>query len=117
MLREPDAARRALAEGLDAAIALGLPWLKAAALLAFAEHLEAQAEAGCASRVLAFAAEQPSTSALDRDRFRAHLERPGAPASANAAWPGIGFDELLHRIVAEAELAHAPMIALLRGSA
>jgi hypothetical protein len=31
-------------------------------------------------------------------------------------WPAITLDELLHRIVAEAEVAHGPLIAALRAA-
>ena len=31
-------------------------------------------------------------------------------------WPGFALDDLVHRIVGEAPLAHAPLIAALRGA-
>jgi len=37
--------------------------------------------------------------------------------AVDAPWPGIALDTLLQRIVAEAPLAHAPLLALLQGPA
>ncbi len=110
------AARCALADGLGAALAIGLRSLKFDAVTCFAELLEAQGEASCARQVLAYAADHPAASALVRDEIRARLGKLAASASTEPDWPGLELDDLLHRIVVENNLAHAPLIALLRGT-
>jgi len=113
---ELDAARSALADGLGLATTLGLLSLKFDAFVCFAEILEAQGETGCARRILAFGADHPAASALTRDDLRQRLaQRPGAD-DPPSAWPGIELDELIHRIVVESHIAHAPLIATLHGA-
>ena len=51
-----------------------------------------------------------------RDSLRAERRHWGLPEDSHLAWPGLGLDELLQRIVAEAPLAHAPLRALLAGA-
>jgi predicted ATPase len=111
-----DDARSALADGLGLATTLGTPSLKFDALVCFAEILEAQGEAACARRVMAFGADHPSASEPIRDELRKKLaQRHGADDDAST-WPGIQLDELVHRIVVESDISHAPLIATLRGS-
>lgn len=110
-----DGARRALAEGLALAISLGVASVKFDALLGFVELLAAQGETACAERVAAFATEQPAATAAIRDQFRQRLDPRPDSLRTHAGWPGIDFDDLLNRIVAEAPLAHAPLTAALRG--
>ena len=111
-----DGAHRRLAEGLQASLTLGLPLIHGSALIAFAELLRAQDELGAADRVLGFAAEHPSMAGAMRDSLRAERRHWGLPEDSHLAWPGLGLDELLQRIVAEAPLAHAPLRALLAGA-
>lgn len=106
-----------LAEGAELALTLGAQSVKPAVLLGWAELLEAQGQAGAARRVLAFAADEPTLSAPDRDELRAAWARRASPATQDPPWPGMGVDELLQRIVIEREIAHAPLIATLRASA
>jgi predicted ATPase/DNA-binding SARP family transcriptional activator len=107
-------ARAALAETAQAAIALGTPIAWGNALLVLAELLQAQGESAAADRVLGFAAEHPVMSTGLRDQFIAERRRAGFAEHCALGWPGLEFDELLQRIVAEAPLEHAPLIALLR---
>ena len=81
----------------------------------FAEVLQAQGDRVCARRVLAFAADHPSVSAPDRKEIMDQLARLPAP-EVPEPWPAIELDELVHRIISEAPLAHAPLIASLRGA-
>ena len=105
-----------LADGLAIALAIGVPSLQFEAVECFAEILEAQDEASCARRVLAYAADHPTASVMVRDALRRRLETLPAAANATPAWPGLELDDLLHRIVVESNLAHAPLIATLRGA-
>jgi tetratricopeptide (TPR) repeat protein len=115
--RDLAAARVDLAEGMTLASALGRPSLKLAGVSSFADLLEAQGETEGACRVLAFAAEQPAMEASERAHILERLARLRAGEDAGAAWPAMELDELADRIVAEAELGHAPLIAELRATA
>ena len=66
--------------------------------------------------MLAFVAGHPSTSAPIRDEILARLAALPAADGSGPAWPGMTLDELVHRIVGEADVAHAPLIASLRGA-
>jgi predicted ATPase/DNA-binding SARP family transcriptional activator len=110
---ELDAARSLLADAAAMAMALGLQSVKPAVVQAFAELLEAQGQPGVARRVLGFAAAEPTLSAPDRDELMAAWTRRAAPAVADPPWPGWSLAELMLRISAEAEHAHAPLIAAL----
>jgi tetratricopeptide (TPR) repeat protein len=107
-------ARATLADAMGLALSLGQPLLKFEALECFAELLEAQGEAACARRVLAFAAGHPDAYAAFRDQVRPRLDRLSSAGTADPPWPGMAIDELAHRIVAESGIAHAPLIAALR---
>lgn len=111
---EPGAAREPLAAAAGLALALGAQTLKAAVLLGLAELLEAQQHPDLARRVLAFGVDEATLSTPDRDELRAEWARRAATLPADAPWPGIALDALLQRIVAEAPLAHAPLLALLQ---
>ena len=64
----------------------------------------------------ALAGVHPSASAPQRDELRRMLaQRHGADDDAST-WPGIEFDELVHRIVAETDIKYAPLIAILCGT-
>ena len=105
-------AHATLASGAEVANALGIPPLKTAAIVCFAELLHARGESSGARALLAFAIDDPMTNEPDRNEVKAQLgkwgEQPRTP------WPGLRLDELMHRIVVEAELAHAPLRTLLR---
>lgn len=105
-----DTAHATLRAGTEIAVALGIPALKTAAIMCFAELLHAREEAAAARAVLAFAIEHPMTNGPDRDELGAQLEQWGE--QPRAPWPALGLDELMHRIVIEADLAHAPLRAL-----
>ncbi|HEU0204687.1 MAG TPA: tetratricopeptide repeat protein, partial [Burkholderiaceae bacterium] len=110
------AARSHLAAALHAATAIGRPALQLAGVACFAELLAAQGEAECARRVLAFAADQPSASPQQREELRARLAEHRQPVEPQPAWPGLQLDDLVNRLLAETDIAHAPLIALLRGT-
>ena len=61
-----------------------------------------------------FAADHPSASGAQRAEIRAQLAHWAHAAKAEPAWPGLDLDELVHRIVVESNVAHAPLIAALR---
>ena len=115
-LRQGDieAARANLAKGLTLALRLGTPPLKFDAVLCFSEILQAQGEAVCARRLLAYAADHPTASGLARDQLRKRLSSLPAGTEGDHPWPGLELDELLHRVVVESSLGHAPLIATLR---
>jgi predicted ATPase/DNA-binding SARP family transcriptional activator len=102
-----------LGGGAEVAMSLGIPAVQIAALACFAELLFAHGEAAGARSLLAFAIDHPITNGPDRNELRSQLEQWGE--QPQATWPGLGLDELMHRIVVEAELAHAPLRALLLG--
>lgn len=113
---ELDGACSLLCDGAELALTLGAQSVKPAVLLAWAELLEGQGHANAARRVLAFAADEPTLSAPDRDELRAAWALRASPAAADPPWPGMAVDELLQRIVIEREISHAPLIATLSGS-
>ena len=89
--------------------------MKLNAVESFAELLSAQGEVSCARRVLTYAADHPTASAPARDELRTRLAKLPASANVEPVWPGLELDDLLHRIVVESNIAHAPLIATLRG--
>jgi predicted ATPase/DNA-binding SARP family transcriptional activator len=109
-------ARTELAESLAISSPLALSSLKAGGVMVFAEILAAQGDTQAARRVLAFAADHPSTSVPVRDEVRGQLATLPAAAGPDPAWPGIELDELIDRIVGEADVAYQPLIAALRGT-
>jgi len=107
-------ARPRLAAGTALALTLGVPSLRAEPLLAFVELLDAQGEPGCARLVLAAAEGDPSLPAVYRDQLRQTWAIRGFEREDDGRRMPILLDELLHRIVVEAGLGHAPLIATLR---
>jgi hypothetical protein len=111
---ELDVARAELADGMELAIAIGRPTLLIEGILCFGEILAGQGEVACAHAVLDFALAHPITGAVERDELvRAAARLPAA--DRRLPWPGLSLDELAHRIVVERDVAHAPLIAVLRG--
>jgi predicted ATPase/DNA-binding SARP family transcriptional activator len=113
---DADSARSAVAEALTLAIEIASPAMMLEPVIQFAELLKAQGESSGARRVLAIAAAHPATTQHIRDAIRT-LEAglPGASGEAGPDQPLPDFEELVRRIVAEARVAHAPLIASLRG--
>jgi predicted ATPase len=110
-----DVARSALVESLARAIELPSPPMMLDSVLQFAELLEAQGETSSARSVLEIASEHPATTQQVRSAIRAIQARlPEATGDAGTRIPVLNFDELVGRIVSEASLAHAPLIATLR---
>jgi len=107
------AARSELAASLGISIAVGRQSLQLAGVMSFAEILAAQGESECARLILAFAAGHPSIGAPERDAIHARLVQWSPAAGAESSWPVLQLDELVHRIVVESNIAHAPLIATL----
>lgn len=114
--RDLTTARAELAASLAVTIAIAQRALRIGSVMIFAEVLEAQGEVVGARQALAFAASHPTTSAPDRDEIMERLALLPAATEADPPWPAIELDELVQRIVVEAELAYAPLIAVLRGA-
>ena len=112
-----DAARCRLASGTNLALTLDAVTLKAAPLLGFVELLEAMGEHVCARLVLAFGTEESSLPVPNRDELRQAWQARDLASRDDGCRMPIPLDELLHRIVIEAGLAHAPLIAALRRAA
>ncbi len=108
-----DDARTWLADAAALALSLGAQAIKPLVLNALAELLDAQGQPRAARRVLGFAAAEPTLSAPDRDELMAAFTRHRPPDTPDPPWPGWSLTELMQRIVAEAPLAHAPLIAAL----
>ena len=111
-------ARMQLRTALETAIAIGRPALQLAGLMSFAELLVHQGDADCAHAVLVLAASQPSANAHQQQEIRERLQRWGLAGHASPASPRQAptLGELVHRIAAESDVAHAPLVAWLRGS-
>jgi len=63
--------------------------------------------------VLRFVSAQPGLPAPDRDAVQRQLAALREPDEPDDSWPGLGLDELVHRIVLETPIAHAPLISAL----
>lgn len=116
-LRQRDlaAARSHLRSALEIAVAIDRPSFQREGIALFAELLAAQGEPGCARRVLDFAMAHPSLTPHERNALRPNLDR-WEPAPFAEPWPGPDHDGLVGCIVAETDLAYAPLIALLRAA-
>ena len=100
------------------AVALALSSLKSPAASCSRELLAAQGEVATARRVLAFVAGHPAT---ERARFREEIRRAPARAARGRRpdrrpGPASNSTNSIHRIVGEADVAYAPLIAALRGA-
>lgn len=109
-----DAARAQLRASMEMAIAINRPVTQIAALICFAELLAAQGAADCAMAILRVVSAHPLTTAQlameVRDLTLRWRTAPPAPD-----WAGSQLDELARRVAAETPLAHAPLIASIRG--
>jgi len=107
-------ARLDLGSSLGIAIGLGRPYLLLEGVSCFAEILAAQGEVDSARTLLDFAAEHPSMPLQGRNEKRARLTQwPHVPSGAPVSRE-FDLDELVSRIVVESEIAHGPLIAMLR---
>jgi hypothetical protein len=82
----------------------------------FAELLAAQGAADVAARVLALALRQPALVGAERADAERQLRAWGSPPEQSADWTGPSLEQLAQRIVVEAGLAYAPLIAELRSA-
>jgi hypothetical protein len=83
-------------------------------LMGLAELLEAQGDPAAGRRVLAFAADESSLGAPDRDELRVEWARRAAGlAQPDPPWPGLPMVDLLQRVVTEAHRQHAGLRGLL----
>jgi len=114
-LGEIEAGRAALVEVARAAIVMAdtpIAWVNT--LIVLADLLCAQGETRAADRLLGFVAGHPALDPGPRSVILVERRRAGLPEQSTLDWPGLTPDELLQRIVTEAPLAHAPLVALLR---
>ena len=108
------AARSDLGASLTLAIALGRPALQIAGVARFAQILAAQREVATARSVLEFVERHPRIGGPERDEIRTQFRQLPADGNTTPRWPEIDFDDLLHRIVTETDIAYAPLISQLR---
>ncbi|QJR16155.1 ATP-binding protein [Usitatibacter palustris] len=108
-------ARMNLAEALAEGLAIGRRSLQIECVVCFGEVLLSQGEPACALAVLDLAAGDPLTNALQHEEIGRKTNRARAASGDECAPHGLTFEELVHRIVAESPIAHAPLIATLRG--
>ena len=108
-------ARATLAAAMQSALRIGSPLLTFSALHTFAEILAAQGEPQSARRVLTFCMAQPAVDANVRNQFQASLDALPAADPDDSPWP-VDLEELLQRVILERDVAHAPLIAQLRGT-
>jgi tetratricopeptide (TPR) repeat protein len=109
-------ARSDLEASLRIANQIDRPALVLEGISCFAEILAAQGDKDCARMVLTFATNHPLSNAPERNEYLAKLAQWGNEPSQDSAWPGIELNELAQRIVIESNVAHAPLIATLRGA-
>jgi predicted ATPase/DNA-binding SARP family transcriptional activator/Tfp pilus assembly protein PilF len=113
--RDLKTARAEMRSSMELATAIGRPALLIEGVARFGELLAAQGEAACGRAVITFARDQPAIAATERDELQRRLARLPPADGAPLPWPGLTFGELARRIVVETELAHAPLIAAIRG--
>ena len=98
---------------LTTALALDRQWVQLQGVVCFADLLHAESRDACARALLEFVVAHPATIAPDREQVAAQLAAWPAGAAAASPWPGIELAELTQRIVGEASLGHARLIAAL----
>ncbi|MBI5716208.1 MAG: tetratricopeptide repeat protein [Burkholderiales bacterium] len=112
-----DEAREQLRAAMETALPMQRPAMLVQLTRIFAELLAAQGEQAVAVRVMGFALQQrPGLVGAERLDAEARMRGWGAPATQAPAWTGPALEALAERIVVEAPLAHAPLIAELRGA-
>jgi len=111
--RDLAAARAELCRAIELARTVERPILQRSAVATFADVLAGQGEPDAARRVLAFVSAHPATSNAERADIAGKLAKL-PPGGRDPPWPGLGLDDLVERIVAEAPQAHAGLVAQLR---
>jgi predicted ATPase/DNA-binding SARP family transcriptional activator len=109
-------ARATLAEAVATVVAIGVPSLKIDGLAMLAELLAAQGEPDSARAVLDFAVNHPVATPAARKEALVHVGGVSANEGKAPSWPGLELDDVLQRVVAEQNVAYAPLIAALRGA-
>ena len=114
-LGEWDTARAEMAVVAQQAQALGHDWLRLYPALLLARQALAAGETAAARRLLHFIVEHPGATPAARGEAQRDLATlPPAPAPL---WPAdLPLHDLVRRIADEAALAHAPLMAQLRGA-
>ncbi len=108
-------AREELATMAAVATEIASPYLTIGAVDLLAEVLAAQEHVDCARQLLRFAMTHAATDRAQSSELAARLAAlPQVPTER--PWPGLELAELAHRITSEKDLAHAPLIAVLRGA-
>ena len=97
------------ATSLDIAMAIGRPSLQLDGVSCFAEILVAQGERGLRAPGSRLRGRAPvDERAQERDDAARAIGAWGAAGARRPAWPGIELDELVHRIVVEADAGPCP---------
>lgn len=105
-------AREELAAMAAVAIEVASTYLMMGAVDLLADVLVAQGQVDCAGQLLRFATMHRGVDPAQADELAAKLA--ALPATDERPWPGMELAELAQRIVAEKELAYAPLVATLR---
>jgi ATP/maltotriose-dependent transcriptional regulator MalT len=114
-LHDLSAARSELVAATTVALTIGRKALLVQGVRLLADLLAAQGATEAAARVMGFVLQQPDLVGAERVEAEEQLRNWGG-VPANGEWSGPPLDELAHRIVVEADLAYAPLIAALSGA-
>ncbi|MBE7419449.1 MAG: hypothetical protein HS128_17225 [Ideonella sp.] len=107
------AARDQMRHAARLALAIRRPALHVNSVYVLAKLLAAQGDRDCAVQVMRFALGHPTIVGADREAALADIRSWGGSDPATP-WHGPGLEALLNRIVLEAEVAFAPLMAELR---
>jgi len=111
---DPARAGARLVDGLKLANEIGRRSLQLLGLTCFADLLVARGDNALASKLFAHVVDQPELAKQERTRARSRLARlPGDGVEGVIAMP---LAELTHRIVVEADVDQAPLIAALHAT-
>lgn len=111
-----DAAREELGTAATLAHTTANREMQLRVAIGLAELLSAQGDATAGAIVLRWLAADAALPSSYRRLVDTLLAKPGVPATP-VALPDLSLAALVHRVAAEAALAHAPLIAALRGDA
>lgn len=107
-------ARDELAAMVLMATAVASPYLTLGAVELLADVLAAEGQFDCARQLLRFAAAHPAADRPQAQELATRLA--GLPSAEERDWPAMELAELAERIASEKDLAHAPLLAVLRAA-
>lgn len=113
-----DEARRELQAGVREALGLGMPPLAWYALTVFGQIAARAGEHEAAGRLFRWLLLQPQMSWAEQDQVRRRMQELGLAVTAEmaaASSPAWSIDELMQRVDVETPMAHALLLAELRG--